>query len=395
MQNSYSFFALYASLDKFDPASKKPKKMPLIDTWLISRLNDTIKNSAQAYDNFDFTRASRVVSTFLIDELSNWWIKRSRKRFWGAEMSDDKLSAYQVLFESLITTCKLIAPIAPFLSEDIFHRLTENFDGFEESIHHCNFPETDESKINKDLDYAMDIATHIVHLGRSARKQANVKVRQPLARLIVVNDNGKTPSGLDNLFNVILEELNVKNIEFTKDWAGYFSYKAEPLFNQIGPKFGKLAPRVADAVRALTSDQAFELQQKGSMKITVEESEKVLTSDEITVKVISENGYSAVADSHLKVAVDLTLNDSLKAEGFARELINKIQNMRKDAGLEVTDRIKLGISKSEQSENTVKMFGDYIKNETLAVELDEQIDRDIKKEWNINGVSTIIALEKI
>jgi isoleucyl-tRNA synthetase len=395
LQNSYSFFALYASIDKFDPLNQHPVDLPFIDTWLISRLNGLVKNCNESYENFDFTRTTRLLSNFVINELSNWWIKCSRKRFWGAEMSDDKLSAYHVLFNALITVSKLMAPISPFLAEDIYLRLTENLNGFAKSVHHCDFPISDESKINKELDYNMATAENIVRLGRAARKEANIKVRQPLSRLIVINEKGIPPAGLENLQGIILEELNIKNIEFTDNLQNYIVLKAEPIFKQIGPRFGKLAPKVAGAIKAMTSDQLIQFQKNGKLKISIEGTEKVLTSDEIVIKVVPLESFAAAADNLIKVAVELSLDDRLRAEGFARELVNRIQNMRKNAGLEVTDRIKLGISHSSQSEMTVKMFGQYIKNETLAVEIDNKVNRDIKQQWNINGMDTIITLEKI
>ena len=195
LQNSYSFFALYAEIDKFDPSLSKPDSLPLIDTWLLSRLHGTIKDCTAAYERFDLTRAARAISRFVIDELSNWWIKRSRKRFWGARMSADKISAYHILFESILTVCKLMAPISPFMAEDIYLRLTESFEGFENSVHHCLFPKADPAKINDRLDFAMATAINIVRLGRAARKQAAVKVRQPLSRLIVINESGGPPEG--------------------------------------------------------------------------------------------------------------------------------------------------------------------------------------------------------
>jgi len=395
LQNSYSFFALYADLDKFDPSIDRPDSFPLIDTWLSSRLNGLIKECTEAYEDFDLTRASRLISTFVVDELSNWWIKRSRKRFWGAKMSDDKLAAYHVLFDSLITVCKLMAPISPFMSEDIYRRLTESFEGFSESVHHCDFPIADEALIDNKLDYVMETAIDIVHLGRAARKQANIKVRQPLSRLVVMNDTGKAPAGLENLFRVILEEINVKEIEFINDGSKYITFIAEPLFNRIGPKYGKLASKVAEIVKSLTYNQILQIQEKGSLKIIVDDSEYLLTLDEITVKVVAEEGYAAAVDNRLKAAIDLTMTEELLAEGFARELINKIQNMRRDSGFEVTDRIKLGVSHSEQCSKAIDLFGDYIKNETLTVELDNNTDRGTGKEWNINGVVTLIAIEKL
>ena len=393
-QNSYSFFALYADLDKFDPHSKPPSELPLIDTWLLSRLNGLIDNCRDAYEKFDFTRATRLITNFVVDELSNWWIKRSRKRFWGAEMGEDKLSAYHVLFASLITCCKLMAPVSPFMAEDIYRRLTESFEGFPESVHHCDFPIMDKSKIDEKLDYAMSVAENIVRLGRAARKDANVKVRQPLSQLIVINETGQAPSGIGKLLDVILEELNVKNIEFTNKENDFITLQADPQFKLIGPKFGKLAPQIAQAVKAMESNQIAELQAKGSIKLPVDGTEKVLTSEEVNIKVTAREGYAAAADSQLKIALNLKLNDELLAEGFARELINKIQNMRKNGGLDVTDRIKLGISDSKEINGALKMFGEYIKNETLAVALDSDVNRKISQEWDINGVKTVIALEK-
>ena len=395
LQNSYSFFALYATIDKFNPLSRQPSDLPVIDIWLISRLNVLIKNCSEAYENFDFTRVTRLLSNFVINELSNWWIKCSRKRFWGTEMSNDKLSAYQALFNTLITVSKLMAPISPFFAEDIYLRLTENLNGFAESVHHCDFPVADEDKINKELDYNMATAENIVRLGRAARKKANIKVRQPLSRLIVINDKGKPPAGLENLHGIILEELNIKNIEFTNNLRDYIVLKAEPIFKQIGPRFGRLAQKVAKAINTMTSDQINQFQKNGKIKINVEGTEKVLTSDEIVIKVVPAEGFTAAADNLIKVAIELRLDERLQAEGFARELVNRIQNMRKNAGLEVTDRIKLGISHSSQSEMAVKMFGQYIKNETLAVEIDDKVDRDIKQQWKINGMDTIITLEKV
>jgi len=278
-----------------------------------------------------------------------------------------------------------MAPISPFMAEDIYRRLTEDFDGFAESVHHCEYPVADEGKINKELDYAMNSAENIVRLGRAARKQANIKVRQPLPRLIIINEKGSAPAGLNDLLQIILEELNVKKLDFSSDWRKYFTLEAVPLFNKIGPRFGKLT---------LTPEQITDIQKQESIKIKFDEGEKVLTSEEITIKVVPENGFAVAVDSHLKVVLDLALTDELLAEGFARELVNKIQNMRRNAGLEVTDRIKLGVSNSKQVEKAIKVFGDYIKSETLAVLLDDQVERSIKKEWNINGVTTLIALER-
>jgi isoleucyl-tRNA synthetase len=394
LQNSYSFFALYADIDKFDPSWKRPADLPVLDSWLISRLNGLIANCTEAYENFDYTRLTRHLTNFVIDELSNWWIKRSRKRFWGAQMSDDKLTAYSVLYESLLTVSKLMAPVSPFMAEDIYLRLTEHIKGCPESVHHCDFPIADNGKIDKNLDYAMSLAENIVSLGRAARKDANTKIRQPLARMIVINENGQPPAGLDKLYHIILEELNIKAIEFTSDGQKFVSLKAQPVFKEIGPKFGPLAPRVAEAIKGMDERQAAIFQAEGSIKLVVDGEEKLLTETEIVLKVSPAKGYTAAADSRLKVAIDLALNDQLLAEGFARELVNKIQNMRKSAGLEVVDRIKLGISKSPESDKALALFSEYLKNETLAVEITNDTDKENKQTWDVNGVQTEIGITK-
>ena len=402
LQNSYSFFALYADIDKYDPSKEIPEQLPLLDHWLISRLNGLIVNCREAYENFDFTRATRHLNSFVIDELSNWWIKRSRKRFWGAQKSEDKLAAYSVLYDSLLTVCKLMAPIAPFMAEDIYLRLTENIEGHPQSVHHCDFPAADEHKIDKDLDYAMALAKNIVGLGRVARKDANIKVRQPLSRMIVINETGTSPVGLDRLKHIILEELNIKELEFSSDGRQYIKLKAEPIFKEIGPKFGSLAPKVAEAIKKMTQKQAAEFQKQGQINLTItdtgqsaEKVEKVLTETEIALKVSAVDGFAAAAESKLKVVIDLKLDDNLLAEGFARELVNKIQNMRKSAGFEVTDKINLGISKSPQADKAVAGFADYLKSETLAVGLDDNTERHYKQTWDVNGVSTVIAIDKV
>lgn len=394
LQNSYSFFALYADIDKFDPSWKRPSEIPALDRWLISRLNGLIVNCADAYENFDYTKLTRHLTNFVIDELSNWWIKRSRKRFWGAQMSDDKLTAYSVLYESLLTVCKLMAPVSPFMAEDIYLRLTEHIKGSPESVHHCDFPVADESKVDKNLDYAMSLAENIVSLGRAARKDANTKIRQPLSRMIVISETGQAPAGLDKLQHIILEELNIKSIEFSNEGQKFISLKAQPVFKEIGPKFGPLAPRVAEAIKAMDEKQTAIFQTVGSTIVMIDGEEKLLTETEIVLKVSPAKGYAAAADSRLKVAIDLTLDEQLLAEGFARELVNKIQNMRKSTGLEVIDRIRLGISKSPEADKAIALFSDYLKNETLAVEINNDTDKENKQVWDVNGVQTEIGITK-
>ncbi len=395
LQNSYSFFALYADIDRFDPAAGGEKEFSVLDRWLVSRLNGLIKSVGESYDAYDFNRAARAISNFVIEELSNWWIKRSRKRFWGAAMSPDKRAAYYVLFESLLAVAKLMAPISPFFAEDIFRRLTESLKGYQQSVHHCDFPRPDESLIDKNLDYAMSQIQNIVSLGRAARKEAGIKVRQPLRKLVVIDSTGKPPAGFTELSGIILDELNIKNIEFTSDEEKFIKTTAEPVFKEIGPKFGASAQKVAAAVKNLSAAQIAELKENGAVSIDLEGRRIMLTSAEIAIKVSPSAGYCMAADSKIKVAIDLELDEQLRAEGFARELVNKIQNMRKNAGFEVTDRVKVGVSRSPQTELALARYAEYIKNETLAVEIGHAIEKGINQKWDVNGVETVIAIEKI
>jgi len=395
LQNSYSFFALYASIDRFDPAEKGEKELSILDRWLVSRLNGLIKTVGESYEAYDLNRAARAISNFVIEELSNWWIKRSRKRFWGAAMSPDKRAAYHVLFDSLLTVAKLMAPIAPFFAEDIYRRLTESLKGFRQSVHHCDFPLPDESLIDKNLDYSMSQAENIVSLGRAARKEAGIKVRQPLRKLIVINSTGQPPAGFAEFGNIILDELNIKNLEFAIDEEKYIKISAEPVFKEIGPKFGPLAQKVAAAIKNLNAAQIAEFRENGAVSVDLDGRRIMLTSAEIAIKVSPMIGYCVASDSKIKVAIDLKLDDQLRAEGFARELVNKIQNMRKSAGFDVTDRVKVGVSRSPQADLALARHADYIKNETLAVEIGHEIEKGINQKWDVNGVETVIAIEKI
>ncbi len=397
LQNSFSFFSLYANIDGFIAGENTPEleDRPLIDRWVISRMNGLVDDVNRAYDQNDITQSTRAIAGFVVDDLSNWYVRRSRRRFWGSQDSSDKKAAYQTLFECLLTVCKLAAPVAPFMTEDLYRRMTENLGGFPESVHLTDFPVTQESHRDLQLEQEMAIARKAVELGRAARKESKTRVRQPLSRLIVLGLSEKEREMLKNLEGIVLEEINVKKLEFDKDEAAYFRYKGEPDFKKIGPKFGARSKPIARQIESLSSQQISELVAQGSLRIGESGGEFTIESNDLKVKMVPSDGYAVSADGYLKVALDLTIDDDLLAEGNARELVNKIQNLRKSAGLVVTDRITLGISSNSESQRAMQKFSNYIKNETLATRFTDIGDLEHSREFDLNGVKTVVALEKI
>jgi isoleucyl-tRNA synthetase len=396
LQNTYSFFALYANIDDFQLGTGPDvAERPLSDRWVISRLNSVVKDVTAEYENNDLTKVARYVADFVVDDLSNWYVRRNRRRFWGSQETEDKQAAYQTLFECLLTVCKLIAPLAPFISEDIFRRLTGSANGFPESVHLCEFPAVSENQIDKKIEDEMDLARRVVELGRGSRKESGTRTRQPLKRLIALGLNKKEREMLQNLKGIVLEEINVKELVFDDQESSYFDYRAEPDFKKIGPRFGGKAKAVAEAIKNLSGDKVADLNITGDVQLELDSGKVTIKSDDVKIKVNSRVGFSVMADGQLKVALDLSLDDELLAEGNARELVNKIQNLRKSAGLEVTDRVALGISDNLESRRALSRFSEYIKSETLAYKLSDNINLRDSVEVSLNGVKTVVALEKI
>ncbi len=397
LQNSFSFFSLYANIDGFIAGKKAPEleKRPLIDRWIVSRLNGLIDEANKAYDQNDITRCTRAIASFVVDDLSNWYVRRSRRRFWGSQDNSDKKAAYQTLFECLLTICKLAAPVAPFMAEDLYRRLTENLDGFSESVHLTDFPMAEKSHRDSLIEEQMAVARRTVELGRAARKESKTRVRQPLSRLVVLGLSENEREMIRNLENIVLEEINIKKLEFDKDETAYFKYAGEPDFKKIGPKFGARSKMVAEQIRSLSSKQISELAVKGNFTIGEGAEEVTIESDDLKVNTVPSDGYAVSSDGHLKVALDLTIDDNLRAEGNARELVNRVQNLRKSAGLVVTDRITLSISSNSESQRAMQKYADYIKSETLATRFADINDPENSQEFDLNGVKTVVALEKI
>ena len=388
--NTYSFFALYANIDKFTfkedliPYQNRPE----IDRWIISKLNSLVKEYTDLMDAYDVTKAARAVSNFTIDHLSNWYVRRCRRRFWKSEMNDNKLSAYQTLYESLITVCKLLSPFAPFLADEIYINLNsitkkEPF----ESVHLSTLPEVVYNE--KDLEEKMEIAQQVVYLTRTMRAKANLKVRQPLKKIMVVVDRTKRDA-LKDIKSVILDEVNVKELVVLDDDSEIVSKSAKANFKSIGPKFGKKVKAVGEAIKSFGKDEISQIESGKKIELNIED-EKIFVSSE-DVEIVSSEIKDTVVESEngVTVAVDTELTKELIDEGLAREFVNRIQNMRKDAGFEVTDRIKIFFNGSEKLVDAVNSFKNYVSTETLAESL---ISGEIKNGNAKSGFSKQAGLE--
>ncbi|MBR1415267.1 MAG: isoleucine--tRNA ligase [Prevotella sp.] len=363
LYNTYSFFALYANVDGYVPSvavAQQQTERPEIDRWILSCLNTLIKKVKAEMDNFDPTRAGRFIDAFVNDDLSNWYVRLNRKRFWGKEMDADKRSAYDTLYTCLMTVAKLIAPFAPFYADQLYRDLG----GVKDSVHLDDFPVADESLIDTDLEARMEMAQKITSMVLALRRKVNIKVRQPL-QSIMVPATEEQKKHIEAVKQLIMNEVNVKELKFVEG-QGILVKKVKCNFRTMGKKFGKLMKGVAAAMEALSQEQIAELETAGTIAVNVEGQQ--LTVEAVDVDIISEDipGWLVANEGALTVALEVELTDELRQEGMARELINRIQNIRKDSGLEITDRINIVIAPNEQVEQSVGAFADYIKTQVLS-----------------------------
>ena len=361
LYNTYSFFALYANVDGYEPnGTKGTYEQPEIDRWILSCLNTLIKGVQKELDNFDPTRAGRLIDAFVNDDLSNWYVRLNRKRFWGKDMSDDKRSAYDTLYTCLLTVAKLMAPFAPFYADQLY----KDLGGEKDSVHLDAFPAVDESLIDKDLEARMEMAQKITSMVLALRRKVNIKVRQPL-QAIMVPATEEQKKHIEAVKQLIMNEVNVKELKFVEG-QGILVKKVKCNFRTMGKKFGKLMKGVAAAMDALSQEQIAELEQNGTIGINVEGQD--LTVEAADVEIISEDipGWLVANEGSLTVALEVELNDELRQEGMAREIINRVQNIRKESGLEITDRISITLAPNAEVEKSVAAFGDYIKTQVLA-----------------------------
>ncbi len=399
--NVYSFFAVYANVDKFvyQKSQVTVSQRAEIDRWLITSLNTLVEKVEDYLERYDLTKAARTISDFVIDDLSNWYVRRCRRRFWKSEMGDDKLAAYETLYETLYALSKSLAPFIPFTADEIYLNLTRERAGEQASVHLSFYPrktDTEHSYRDLELEGRMNAVRRVVFLGRSLRNECGIKVRQPLPRMIVAAEDETFKKHITGMANLILEELNVKALDFVADAKELTTKKAIPQFKQLGPRFGKEVNAVANKIRELSSEQIQTLETKGELRVkSGRRSARITLSD---VEVVSESAAGLVVqtEDNLTVALDTSVTDALRNEGLAREFVNRVQNMRKNAGFDVIDRIKIYYQASDTLHVAIESQRAYICNETLAEHITRNSGKgDHTEEWNIDGFKTVIGIEKV
>lgn len=399
LYNTYGFLALYANVDEFDFSHPEIaiEARPEIDRWIISKLNTLIGKVDKSFDEYEPTRAGRAIQEFVNDQLSNWYVRLCRRRFWKGEMSEDKVSAYQTLFSCLETCSRLMAPIAPFYSDQLYTDLHANTAKEScESVHLDHFPTQEQSLIDGDLEKRMEIAQKISSLVLSLRRKESMKVRQPLGKIMVPVLDPAFEEHLRKVEDLILSEVNVKELEYLHDSTGVLVKHAKPNFKSLGPKYGKIMKSIAAEVNGFSQERIAEFETDGGMDLSIEGEAVTLTREDVEIVTQDIPGWSVQSDGEITVALDVTLNEALKFEGIAREFVNRIQNLRKDSGLEVTDKINLKIQRDDRINEAVESNIKYICSETLAVDLVLQdtveggtlVDLD-------EQISTIISIEKL
>ena len=397
--NTYAFFALYANVDNFE---HKEARIPVaeraeIDRWVLSELNSLVKSYRQWMNEYDVTRAARAVSDFTIDQLSNWYVRRNRRRFWKSEKGKDKTAAYQTLHESLMTIAKLMAPFAPFLAEELYRNLNVVASPeTAQSVHLAMLPVADDSIIDGELERRMERAIKIVGLVRAMRMKSNLKVRQPLRKIILPITNEQDRAEVRRVEEMILEEINVKQIEYVTDESGIVRKKAKPNFRSLGQKFGKAVQPVAARIREFSGKEINELERQGTLTLPINGSEYTISREDIEILHEDIKGWMVESDGSITVALDTELDEELIDEGFAREFVNRIQNMRKEAEFEVTDRIKIYHASTKRLGKALNRMAGYIKQETLATELSDVPPGSLAlAHADVNGEQTAIAIEKV
>ncbi len=399
LYNTYSFFALYANIDNFRytepevPVNERPE----IDRWIISLLNSLVKETRRCYEDYDLTRAGRAIQDFVTENLSNWYVRLNRKRYWGGEYDKDKISAYQTLYQCLETVSRIAAPLAPFYMDRLFTDLNNSTGRFsEDSVHLVLFPDYDESLIDNDLEERMDIAQKVSSMVLSLRRKVGIRVRQPLARIMVPVTDKSFKSRFEAVKDLILSEVNVREAEYIDDESGILVRKIKPDFRKLGPRYGKLMKEISAGLATMSSGDINTLESTGRINLVIEGREIEITSDD--VEIISEDipGWQVANEGKLTVALDITVTDELRNEGIAREFVNRIQNIRKESGFDVTDKIRVLIEDHEMVREAVEKHSSYIGSQTLAttVRLVPALDSNNIREIEIDETKVRIVVER-
>ncbi len=391
--NTYAFYVLYAEIDQFD-ATKYTldyEKLPVMDKWLLSKLNTLVKTVDENLGNYRIPEAARALDSF-VDEMSNWYVRRSRDRFWAKGMEQDKINAYMTLYTALVTVAKTAAPMIPFMTEDIYQNLVRNLDPTApESIHLCDFPVANEQHIDKELEDNMEAVLKIVVIGRACRNTANIKTKQPIGKMYV-----KADFALSEYFVEIIEdELNVKSVEFTEDVSAFTSYTFKPQLRTVGPKYGKYLKQIQQTLASLDGNQAMaKLKAEGALKLDNISDGVVLCEEDLLISMAQKEGYVSDSEGGVTVVLDTNLTPELIEEGMVREIISKLQTMRKEADFEVTDRIHVTYSGSDKVGEIFEKYGENIKTVVLADTVTEGTTDGYQKEWKINGETVLLGVQK-
>ena len=392
--NTYAFFVLYADIDNFDPTKYELNydQLPVMDKWLLSRLNTTVQAVDNDLANYKIPEAARALQEF-VDEMSNWYVRRSRERFWAKGMEQDKINAYMTLYHALVTIAKTAAPMIPFMTEDIYQNLVRSVDkDAPESIHLCDFPTVNEAWIDKDLEADMKELLEIVVLGRACRNTANIKNRQPIGTMYVKAEKKMSEFYTD----IIADELNVKEVKFADDVESFISYSFKPQLRTVGPKYGKLLGGIRQALTDINGTAAMnELRTNGVLKLDINGNDVELTEEDLLIETAQTEGYVSESDGETSVVLDTNLTPELIEEGFVREIISKIQTMRKEAGFEVMDKIVVYAYGNDKIQDVMKAHEDEIKSEVLADEMVLGETDGYVKEWNINKEAVTMGVKKL
>ena len=391
--NTYAFYVLYANIDNFDPTqySLEYDKLAVMDKWLLSKLNTAVKTTDENLGNYRIPEAARALSEF-VDDMSNWYVRRSRERFWAKGMEQDKINAYMTLYTALVTICKAAAPMIPFMTEDIYQNLVRSVDKTApESIHLCDFPAVDEKMIDTELENDMDEVLKIVVLGRAARNSANIKNRQPIGNMYV-----KANKALSDFYKEIIEdELNVKAVTFKDDVSEFSDYVFKPQLKTVGPKYGKHLNAIREYLSNVNGREAMNtLKTEGALKFEADGTEVSLAEEDLLIETAKSDDYVTEADAVVTVVLDIQLTEELLEEGFVREIISKVQTMRKEAGFEVMDKITISVANNDKVAEIMKRNEETIFHDVLATDVRYGEVKGYTKNWNINGEKVDLGVEK-
>jgi isoleucyl-tRNA synthetase len=391
--NTYAFFVLYANIDGFDATNYTLdyEKLNLMDRWLLSRLNTLMKEVDGHLGAYRIPETARVLDSF-VDDMSNWYVRRSRERFWAKGMEQDKINAYMSLYTALVTVSKLAAPMIPFMTEEIYRNLVCSLDSSApESVHLCDFPMSEEAYIDQELEAHMANLLKVVVMGRAARNTGAIKNRQPIGTMFV-----KTNFNLPKLYvQIIEEELNIKKVTFVEDASSFISYAFKPQLRTVGPKYGKYLKQIQQALAELDGNTAMDtLKKEGALHLPEISTDIVLTEEDLLISTTQQEGFVTEGDDTLTVVLDTSLTPALIEEGFVRELVSKIQTMRKEAGFEVTDKIALSYEAGDTIKKVFEKNSKQIQKEVLANSLMFGEGKGYRKEWDINGEAVTLAVEK-